>query len=119
MSKLITLTGDKETNTVRSEMQAPYRLLQASARNIAKVFKDAKLECDEEEYVKGFNAGKFDTHTSRLVRLEINAVTHTYHRVNNYLNTHSTVTHPDTRTHTHSSIHNFELFHFVYLISCI
>jgi hypothetical protein len=40
-------------------MQAPYRLLQASARNIAKVFKDAKLECDEEEYVKGFNAGKY------------------------------------------------------------
>ena len=53
------MTGDKETNTVRSEMQAPYRLLQASARNIAKVFKDAKLECDEEEYVKGFNAGKY------------------------------------------------------------
>jgi nitrate reductase assembly molybdenum cofactor insertion protein NarJ len=53
------IIGDKETNTVRSEMQAPYRLLQASARNIAKVFKDAKLECDEEEYVKGFNAGKY------------------------------------------------------------
>jgi hypothetical protein len=38
-------------------MQNPLRLLQASARNIAKIFIDAKLECDEEEYVKGFNAG--------------------------------------------------------------
>ena len=67
MNESITHTGDKETNTVRSEMQAPYRLLQASARNIAKVFKDAKLECDEEEYVKGFNAGKYDTRTLRLM----------------------------------------------------
>ena len=32
-------------------------MLQTSARNIAKVFLDAKLECDEEEYVKGFNSG--------------------------------------------------------------
>lgn len=59
MYECTNIIGDKETNTVRSEMQAPYRLLQASARNIAKVFKDAKLECDEEEYVKGFNAGKY------------------------------------------------------------
>ena len=67
LNKLITHTGDKETNTVRSEMQAPYRLLQASARNIAKVFKDAKLECDEEEYVKGFNAGKYNTRTPKFL----------------------------------------------------
>jgi DSHCT (NUC185) domain len=51
------ISGEKETGAVRTEMQNPLRLLQASARNIAKIFIDAKLECDEEEYVKGFNAG--------------------------------------------------------------
>ena len=39
-------------------MQGPVRALQTSARNIAKIFIDAKLECDEEEYVKSFNAGE-------------------------------------------------------------
>ena len=38
-------------------MQGPLRALQSSARNIAKIFIDAKLECDEEEYVKSFNSG--------------------------------------------------------------
>ena len=50
--------GDKEAGAIRQEMQGPVRALQTSARNIAKIFIDAKLECDEEEYVKSFNAGK-------------------------------------------------------------
>lgn len=40
--------------------QAPLRLLQATARNVAKVYIDAKLPCDEEEYVKSFNPGLVD-----------------------------------------------------------
>ena len=50
--------GDKEAGAIRQEMQGPVRALQTSARNIAKIFIDAKLECDEEEYVKSFNAGE-------------------------------------------------------------
>ena len=49
--------GEKESSAVRPEMQGPLRALQSSARNIAKIFIDAKLECDEEEYVKSFNSG--------------------------------------------------------------
>lgn len=56
-NRVYRILGEKETGAVRTEMQVPLRLLQASARNIAKIFIDAKLECDEEEYVKGFNAG--------------------------------------------------------------
>ena len=51
-------SGDKEAGAIRQEMQGPVRALQTSARNIAKIFIDAKLECDEEEYVKSFNAGE-------------------------------------------------------------
>jgi ATP-dependent RNA helicase DOB1 len=53
--------GSKEQSAiVRSEMQAPLRHLQTVARNIAKVYVDAKLICDEEEYVKSFNPGLVD-----------------------------------------------------------
>ena len=54
---LIISIGEKESSAVRPEMQGPLRALQSSARNIAKIFIDAKLECDEEEYVKSFNSG--------------------------------------------------------------
>ena len=55
---LCPLLGEKESGAVRTEMQGPLRALQTSARNIAKIFIDAKLECDEEEYVKSFNSGE-------------------------------------------------------------
>jgi ATP-dependent RNA helicase DOB1 len=41
-------------------MQSPFRHLQTTARIIAKIFIDAKLVCDEDEYVKAFNPGLVD-----------------------------------------------------------
>jgi ATP-dependent RNA helicase DOB1 len=45
---------------IRSDMQAPFRQLQAVARGVAKVCAEAKLIVDEEEYVNSFNPGLVD-----------------------------------------------------------
>jgi ATP-dependent RNA helicase DOB1 len=48
------------TPKIRSDMQAPFRQLQAIARGVAKVCAEAKLIVDEEEYVNSFNPGLVD-----------------------------------------------------------
>ena len=45
---------------IRSDMQAPFRQLQAVARSVAKVCAEAKLIVEEEEYVNSFNPGLVD-----------------------------------------------------------
>lgn len=48
------------TPKIRSDMQGPFRQLQAVARAVAKVCADNKLITDEEEYVNAFNPGLVD-----------------------------------------------------------
>lgn len=45
---------------IRLDMQASFRQLQTVARAVAKVCIDAKMQFDEEEYVKSFNPGMVD-----------------------------------------------------------
>jgi len=45
---------------IRADMQAPFRQLQTIVRAVAKVCIDAKMQLDEEEYVKSFNPGMVD-----------------------------------------------------------
>lgn len=50
----------EESNTIREELKGPYRMLQETARRIAKVSVESKLGIDEEEYVKSFTPQLMD-----------------------------------------------------------
>lgn len=45
---------------IRGDLQGSFRQLQTMARNVAKVSIEAKIPCEEEEYVKSFNPGMIE-----------------------------------------------------------
>lgn len=47
-------------NRVRSEMQAPVRQMQVTARNFCRICVDAKISVEEDEFVNGFNTDLVD-----------------------------------------------------------
>jgi len=49
-----------ESYTIREELKGPFRMLQETARRIAKVSIESKLGIDEEEYVKSFTPQLMD-----------------------------------------------------------
>ncbi len=49
-----------ENYTIREELKGPFRMLQETARRIAKVSIESKLGIDEEEYVKSFTPQLMD-----------------------------------------------------------
>ena len=51
---------DSDKVKIRADMEGPYQKLQAAARAIARVSIDAKMNMNEEEYVKSFNPGLVD-----------------------------------------------------------
>ncbi|KAI8866476.1 antiviral helicase [Ramicandelaber brevisporus] len=52
--------ADSETVALQEDLAAPYRILQDTARRIARVSNDANLTLNEEEYVKSFTPNMMD-----------------------------------------------------------